>query len=207
MEATADSVRQGVREAYAETAKGKPLLGGGGGCCGDQRDFDFASAKLGYESEQLALGKLGDGSNLGLGCGNPIKIAALQPGERVVDLGSGAGFDSLLAGRAVGPSGAVIGVDMTPDMISRARANAQQMGATNVTFRLGEIEHLPVADGSVDVLISNCVINLSPDKQQVMADAFRVLRPGGRIAVSDIVQARGSGPMPEALKTAEALAC
>jgi ubiquinone/menaquinone biosynthesis C-methylase UbiE len=150
------------------------------------------------------LATLPSGADLGLGCGNPISAARLRAGEIVLDLGSGAGIDALLAAREVGPGGQVIGVDMTTDMITKARANAVKTGATNVEFRLGEIEHLPLPDGSVDVIISNCVINLSPDKPQVMREAFRVLKPGGRFVVSDVVS---NQPLPAAMRDDEALVC
>ncbi len=189
-----EDIRAVVREKYGEIAeKGGSCCEEGAGCgCGCVTEVLGA---IGYSAEQAAA--IPEGANLGLGCGNPLAYAAARPGETVLDLGSGAGIDCFLAAREVGPSGRVIGVDMTPAMIEKARANAAKGGYANVEFRLGEIEHLPVADASVDLVISNCVVNLSPHKDQVFREAFRALRPGGRMVVSDLVLTR---PLPPELK-------
>lgn len=220
--ASDDVVREQVRARYGRIAREGGCCGpavsdrGPGSCCGPtvsgrDSDGDRGSTgtrdgspllQIGYPPEELA--HIPDGANLGLGCGNPTGLLSLGTGDVVLDLGSGAGIDCFLAAERVGPSGRVIGVDMTPDMVARARANARRSSLRNVEFRLGEIEHLPIADHSVDVVLSNCVINLVPDKAAVYREAFRVLRPGGRLAVADVVATR---PITPAERNDPALWC
>lgn len=202
------AVREMVRGGYAKIAEetSAGCCAPGVSCCGSApQDADKLARELGYSVDELQA--LPEGANMGLSCGNPAALAALRPGETVLDLGSGGGFDIFIAGRKVGATGRAIGVDMTPEMLAKARKNTAQYreltGLDNVEFRLGEIEHLPVADNSVDAIISNCVINLSPDKPQVWRDIARVLKPGGRVAVSDMALLK---PLPpEVLKMVEAL--
>ena len=195
-----NEIKNKVKEGYGRVAlENRSCCGALSSCCGSSASIQTIGEMIGYSKEEMS--QVPEGSNLGLGCGNPVALASLQEGQTVLDLGSGAGFDCFLAAKAVGEKGRVIGVDMTPEMVAKAQENAEKGGYQNVEFRLGDIENLPVPNGSVDVILSNCVVNLSPEKPKVFAEAFRVLKSGGKLTLSDVVLLR---PLPAVLANSAA---